>query len=397
MTADGIENLRLGGFISPAIGGAIVLADIQVTQGRLHEAMSTYEEGLQWTTEPGTPVLQGAADMYVGMSSLHYEHNDLETAMQCLLTSQSLGELAGMPQNPYRWRAAMARIRQAQGDLDGACQLLEEAERVYDGNFSPNVRPVATRKVRVWLAQSRLSEALGWAREQGLSDEDELSYLREFDHITLARVLIAQYKTDRVEGDLHAALGLLARLLGAAEEGGRNGSVIEILILQALAYQAQGDQPRALGSLERALTLAEPEGYVRSFVDEGEAMQLLILDFRFAIEKSARNRVHPLFSYVAKLLSAFPQPVATSSKSKIENLKHLHLAQVQVSEIVEPLSERELEVLKLLRSELSGPEIAQQMIVSLNTLRTHTKNIYNKLGVNNRRAAVHRAEELDLF
>jgi LuxR family maltose regulon positive regulatory protein len=326
--------------------------------------------------------------MYVGMSSLHYEHNDLETAMQCLLTSQSLGELAGMPQNPYRWRAAMARIRQAQGDLDGACQLLEEAERVYDGNFSPNVRPVATRKVRVWLAQSRLSEALGWAREQGLSDEDELSYLREFDHITLTRVLIARYKTDRVEGDLHAALGLLARLLGAAEEGGRNGSVIEILILQALAYQAQGDQPRGLGSLERALTLAEPEGYVRSFVDEGEAMQLLILDFRFAIEKSARNRVHPLFSYAAKLLSAFPQPVATPSKSKIKNQK---------SKIVEPLSERELEVLKLLRSELSGPEIAQQMIVSLNTLRTHTKNIYNKLGVNNRRAAVHRAEELDLF
>jgi LuxR family maltose regulon positive regulatory protein len=390
MTADGIENLRLGGFISPAIGGAIVLADIHITQGRLHEAMSTYEEGLQWTTEPGTPVLQGAADMYVGMSSLHYEYNDLETATQCLLTSQSLGELAGMPQNPYRWRAAMAHIRQAQGDLDGALQLLEEAERVYDGNFSPNVRPVATRKVRVWLAQGRLGEALRWARERGLTVENELSYLREFDHITLARVLIAQYKTNRVEGDLHAALGLLARLLQAAEEGGRNGSVIEILILQALAYQAQGDQPRALGSLERALTLAEPEGYVRSFVDEGEAMRSLI-------EKQSRNRDHPLSDYVDKLLAAFPQPIATTPKSKIENLKHLHLAQVQVSEIVEPLSERELEVLKLLRSELSGPEIAQQMIVSLNTLRTHTKNIYNKLGVNNRRAAVRRAEELDLF
>ena len=126
-------------------------------------------------------------------------------------------------------------------------------------------------------------------------------------------------------------------------------------------------------------------------------MQLLILDFRFAIEKLARNGVHPLSGYVDKLLSAFPQPIATTPNSKIKNLKHLHLAQVQVSEFIEPLSERELEVLKLLRSELSGPEIAGQLIVSINTLRTHTKNIYNKLGVNNRRAAVRRAEELDLF
>jgi ATP/maltotriose-dependent transcriptional regulator MalT len=390
MTAEGMENLQLGGNISPAIGCAITLTDIQITQGHLHEAMSTYERGLQWATKPDAPTLavQGAADMHVGMSNLHYEHNDLETATQCLLTSQSLGELAGMPQNPYRWRAAMARIKQAQGDLDSALQLLEEAERVYDANFSPNVRPLATRKVRLWLAQGWLDEALNWAREHGLSVENDLSYLREFDHITLARVLIARYKTDRVEGDLHAALGLLVRLLQAAEEGGRNGSVIEILILQSLAHQAQGDQPRTLGSLERALTLAEPEGYVRSFVDEGEAMRLLILDFRFAIEKSVRNGVHPLSGYVDKLLSAFPQMAATPSKSKFKNKK---------SEIVEPLSERELEVLKLLRSELSGPEIAGQLIVSLNTLHTHTKNIYNKLGVNNRRAAVRRAEELDIF
>ena len=143
MTADGMANVRLAGYISSAIGGAIVLADIQIAQGRLHEAMSTYERGLQWATEPGTPVLRGAADMYVGMSDLHHEHNDLKTATQHLLTSQALGELAGLPQNPYRWCAAMARIREAQGDLDEALDLLDQAERLYDGNFSPNVRPIA--------------------------------------------------------------------------------------------------------------------------------------------------------------------------------------------------------------------------------------------------------------
>ncbi len=387
MTADGMKNLQLGGYISPAIGGAIVLADIQIAQGCLHKAMTTYERGLQWATETGASVLPGAADMHVGMSALHYEHNDLKTATQHLLTSQSLGELAGLPQNSYRWRSAMARIREAQGDLDGALDLLDQAERFYDGNFSPNVRPVATRKVRLWLAQGRLSEALGWVRDQGLSVENELSYLHEFDHITLARVLIARYKTDRVEGDLHDALGLLARLLQAAEEGGRKGSMIEILILQSLAHQAQGDQPHALGSLERALSLAEPEGYVRSFVDEGEAMRLLI-------EKLARNREHPLSDYADKLLAAFTQPVTASKSARPGRARAIIYQQ---SDMIEPLSERELEVLKHLRSELSGPEIAGQLIVSLNTLHTHTKNIYNKLGVNNRRSAVRRAEELHLF
>ena len=132
MTADGMANVQQAGNISDAIGGAIALADIQIAQGRLHEAMSTYEQALQLATEPGAPVLRGTADMYVGMSELHREHNDLKTATQHLLTSQELGEHTGLPQNRYRWRVAMARIREAQGDLDGALDLLDEAERLYD-------------------------------------------------------------------------------------------------------------------------------------------------------------------------------------------------------------------------------------------------------------------------
>jgi len=237
------------------------------------------------------------------------------------------------------------------------------------------------------LAQDRLAEALVWAREQGLSVDDDIRYTREFEHITLARVLIAAGKSDREAGSLDEATRLLGRLLQAAESGGRLGSAIRILLLQALAFQAQDHLPLALAALERALALAEPEGYVRIFVDEDEPMRLLILDFRFSIKEQSHDRVHPQSGYVDKLLAAFAQPEVIT-QSKISNLK---------SEIVEPLSERELEVLKLLRSELSGPEIAGQLIVSLNTLRTHTKNIFNKLGVNNRRAAIRRAEELDLF
>jgi LuxR family transcriptional regulator, maltose regulon positive regulatory protein len=393
MTADGLENLRRAGYISPALGGSIVLADIQTAQGHLHEAMTTYERGLQWATRPGAPVLQGAADMHVGMSNLHYEHNDLKTATQLLLTSQALGEFAGLPQNPYRWRAAMARIRVAQGDLDEALDLLDQAERLYDGAFSPNVRPVSTRKTRVWVSQGRLGEALGWAREKGLSIESELSYLHEFDHITLARVLLALYQNDHSEKYISGVLGLLERLLKAAEERGGKGSVIEILVLQAIAYHAQGDLLAALNPLQKALTLAEPEGYVRMFLDEGSSMMQLLAAVRRLPEASAREIMprQGLPTYTDKLLAAFE-----AEKQNSEDIPNLPPAS-PAETLIEPLSERELEVLKLLRSELSGPEIAGQLIVSINTFRTHTKSIFSKLGVTDRRAAIRRGEELNLF
>ncbi len=371
--ADGMASLQKAGNISDAINGAIALAAIRMAQGRLREAMRTYERGLQLATEQGEPVLRGTADMYVGRSELHRESDDLHAATQHLLRSKELGEHTGFPQNRYRWRVAMARIREAQGDLDGALDLLDEAERLYMSDFSPNVRPIAALVTRVWVAQGRLGEALDWARERGLSVSDDLSYLREFEHITLARVLLARYTSDRTEHSMLEAMGLLERLLQAAEEGERTGSIIEILVLQALAHQTQGDIPAALVLLERALTLAEPEGYVRMFVDEGPPMAVLL-------EEAAKHGIAP--HYVRHLLTALG---STSDRTPVKQ------------GLIEPLSERELEVLRLLGTGLNGPEIARELVVSLNTMRTHTKNIYSKLGVNNRRAAVRRAEELDLF
>ena len=165
--ADGIASVQKAGHISDAIGCAIALADIRIAQGRLREAMSTYQWGLQLATAQGTPVLRGTADMYVGMSEIYRERGDLTAAMQHLLSSKELGEHTGLPQNRYRWCVAMARIREAEGDLTGALDLLQEAERLYVSDYSPNVRPVAAFKTRVWVAQGRLGEALGWARAAG--------------------------------------------------------------------------------------------------------------------------------------------------------------------------------------------------------------------------------------
>jgi LuxR family transcriptional regulator, maltose regulon positive regulatory protein len=368
-----MAGLWRAGHVADTFGCAIALADIRMTQGRLRDALRTYEQALQRAAEHGGPVLRGTADMYVGMSELHRERDDLPAATRCLRQSEELGEHMGVPQNPYRRRAAMARVREAEGDLDGALDLLNEAERRYVSDFFPNVRPISAMRTRVWIRQGRLSEALGWVRERGLSADDDLSYLREFEHITLARVLLAQYAAERGGRFLDEASGFLERLLQAAEEGERTGSIIEILGLQALASQARGDSPAALASLQRALALAEPEGYVRIFVDEGRPMASLL-------RAAAKHGITA--SYVRRLLAAVDKTQET--------------APIQQA-MIEPLSERELDVLRLLGSDLDGPDIARELVVSLNTVRTHTKNIYAKLGVNNRRAAVRRAQELDLL
>jgi ATP/maltotriose-dependent transcriptional regulator MalT len=394
--------------IANAIGITFILANIKLVQGRLCEAVSAYQQSLELAASRGAPFFLGASDLYRGLSELLCEQGDLEAAAQHLITAQQVGEKGATTGWPHRLCVAQARLKEAQGDLDGALALLDDAERQYVRNPLPD-RPIAALKARTWVRQGRLTKALSWVHEQNLSPDDDLSYLREFEHLTLARVLIARYKTDRVEGDLDAALGLVARLLQAAVDGGRNGSVIETLVLQSLAHQAQGNQPLALASLERALTLAEPEGYVRIFVDEGETMRLLIADFaqssglgQLRITKQANGPLgaapSQLHAYVNKLLARFPSRTsAITPQTETPAQRAGASVRNPKSQIAEPLSERELAVLRLLGTELSGPEIARELVVSLNTLHTHTKNIYTKLGVNNRRAAVRRADELGLL
>ena len=235
------------------------------------------------------------------------------------------------------------------------------------------MRPLAALKARVWIAQGRLAEASEWARERGVTAADELSYIREFEHATLARLLLAQGTRDRPAHGIDDALELLERLLAAAEDGGRKGSAIDILVVQALARHAADDVAGALASLHRAVAIAEPEAYVRVVVDEGVPMAALL--------KLAAKQPKPP-SYVRRLLAA---AMTADGQAPVEQ------------PLIEPLSERELDVLRLLASDLNGPDIARELVVSLSTVRTHTRNIYAKLGVNSRRAAIRRAAELGLL
>lgn len=371
--AAGMASLQKAGSLADVTNGAITLATLQMAQGQLRGAMQTYEQALQRATVQGTPIVRGVADLLMGMSEIHYERNELDNATQKLLESKGMGEHLGFPHNQYRWYVTMARILEAQGNVDGALKLLEEATHLYVSNFSPNVYPIPALMARMWLVQGKVEEANTWVREQGISMQDNLGYLREYEHITLARVLIAKFQRKRTTITLSDTLNFLAHLLNAAEAGKRNRSVIEILLLQAIAYQLQGDVPTAHLSLEKALTLAQPETYVRIFVDEGTPMKDLL-------ESAVKKGIAP--DYGRYLLNAWQGPPLPRPANQ---------------PLLEPLSDRELEVLRLLATDLSGPELARELMVSLSTFRTHTQHIYDKLGVTNRRAAVRRAEELTLL
>jgi LuxR family maltose regulon positive regulatory protein len=320
--------------------------------------------------------------MHVGISGVACERNDLATAARHLRLSREIGDAAGLPQNPYRWRAAEARLNAAQANLPRALELLDEAEQVYFGDFAPNVRPIAARRARLHLALGDLASATSWTATQHLAPDDDLTYMREFDHITLAMVLLAQHGTGHSPSAARAARRLLERLLAAADAGARMGSVIEILVQLALASQAEGDRSRATDHLGRALALAEPEGHLRVFLDAGPTLNPVL----HSIGPDSPGAQHALAVHFAAEQEP-PRPDGPAGNRPATPVRPL----------VDSLSERELDVLRLLESDLGGPDIARELSVSVNTVRTHTRHIYAKLGVSTRREAVREAARLGLL
>jgi LuxR family maltose regulon positive regulatory protein len=367
---DWMESMtRLGNYVFVVVS-AFAVADLLVGLGRLSEAEQTYQDALQLAAQHGPEALHVTAHHHLGLSMIYRQRGEDTLAAHHLKLAAELGRKTTLVDWLHRWRVAQAQLKEAAGDLEAALAFLEEAKRAYVRSALPDLRPIDAMKARIHLKQGRPDKARAWAEERGLSLADEVSYLHEFEYLTVARLEIANPLTNV----------LLSRLLQAAEAQKRRGSVLDILLVQALAYDAQGNRPQALATLKRALFLAKPEGYISIFSDEGEPMRLLI-------EEQSNNRDYKLGDYVDKLMAAFIEP-AFEPRSAITRQK---------PNVSEHLSEREMEVLKLLRSELSGPDIARHLFISLNTFRTHTKSIFNKLGVDNRRAAVRRAEELNLL
>lgn len=349
-----------------AITSSYHTGQLLAARGQLRAAKRRLEDTLEYVESQGGAA-RGSANLLLGLADLCCQANDLAGAAAHLDNADRLGIFP--PRTPFRRRLAEAQLRHCEGDPESAAAILDEAERLQIRGAVPEIRPLPAWRARLWVEQGRLPDALEWARKQRLSAEDELHYAREYEHITLSRILLAR----RGAGDVEAATSLLERLLAAAERGGRTGTALEIRCLLAVAHAAEGNTEGALRSLEPALHAAEPEGYVRVFLEAGPAMPALL---RLAAERG----ISP--EYCRRLL-------AQVAGGRLPVASHSHA--------LDALSERELDVLRLLASELSGPEIAAQLVVSLNTLRTHTKNIYAKLEVNSRRAAVRCAIELRLL
>lgn len=351
-------------------------------QGHLKEASVTYEKAIQAVqNQEALRVLRGTSVYSLGMGDPLREWNRLDDAEELLTGGMEYFEKEmQVPADEVTYSyVILARLKQGRGEYSQGLETLEAfrqlaRQRYYMPLLLDHVTAV---KAQIELAQGDLAAAVGWAEKSGLSTGDaELPYLREREYLTLARVRIAQGRADMKGPFLHDALYLLDRLLADAEAKARMNSVLEILILQALALQALGDSDGAHTTLKRALTLAAPEGYIRLFVDEGEPMQTMLRQLHLQRPDSAQG-------YVATLLSAFRgQPVSS--------IPHPGL-------LVEPLTEREREVLQLLLEGASNREIARRLILSINTVKRHNYNICGKLGVHSRTQAIVKARTLNLI
>ncbi len=358
MFTGAVRGLHAAGNLVDELDSTVVLADMWVAAGRPSRARRLYELALRTATAGGEPYPRATADLHVGLAELDRERDELAAAAEHLRTARALAEHGSITENRHRWFVAMAQLRAAAGDHAAAAELLDRAQELYRPGFYPDVRPIAAVRARLALAAGDLAAATEWADEVGVTIDDEPSYLREFEHLTLARVMLAQRRDARA---------FLERLGAAARD--RPGSLREIRLLQALAHHAHGDAARALAALGHALTSPpEPENYVRLFLDEGAPMRALLCDATGEVGEHARR-------ILAR--SAAPEPVAPA--------------------MADPLSSRELEVLRLLDTDLTGPEIARRLYVTVNTLRTHTKRIFTKLDVRTRAAAVRRARERGLL
>jgi LuxR family maltose regulon positive regulatory protein len=350
-----IANSQASGNFMFTIAATTSLGNIQEAENQLYLAAETHQRALKLAGDPPLPF---ACASYIGLARVLYEWNDLDTAQQHgQLSAQLARQIEGVD-TPAICGVFLARLKLAQGDIAGADALLTEAEQfVRQHNFMFRMPDVAAAQVLILLRRDDLAAAAHLAEQYDLP-------------ISQARVHLAQ-------GDTSLALALLEPLRKQVETKGWADERLKVMILQAVAHHAHGDNDQAVQLLRDALALAEPGGFIRIFVDEGPPMAHLLY-------KALTRGIAP--EYAQKLLAAFPiaeQGYPAPSKTQ--------------SAIIEPLSQRELEVLELIAQGLSNREISERLFLALSTVKRHNGNIFGKLEVRRRTEAVARARELGLL
>ncbi len=380
------ENITISQQSGDWVGAAASvrrLGSLCLLRGQLRRAREFYQRSIDMVADVQHRPWPIAGRSLVHLAELAYEWNDLPAAERYL--SQAAELMAKT--SPSWWlsgQVILARLKQAQGDRDGARQAIEAARQLAsESDTEMDDVVVAAYAARLELAQGNLDAALHWAQARQASaaqavhrpvkDAEALTMselMREIEGAIVARIYVAVHQADEAQA-------VLTPLVAAAEAGGRAGSLIRLLTVQALAFAAQGERASAVHALQRALTLAEPEGYVRTFIDEGDDVHKLLLDLKTSIADAK------LQHYVEQLLAAFGQPDRPPAPD--------------VQPLVEPLSDREIEILRLIAEGLSNQDIAERLFLALPTIKWYTTQIYGKLGVANRTQAVAKARALDLL
>jgi LuxR family maltose regulon positive regulatory protein len=363
------------------------LASIQIRQGQLEQIKQTCQQAMRLATRWGGHRLPAAGMAYIDFGGVLYEQNDLAGASQALTYGIEL--LRGSTEQYLlaEGYTILARVRQAEGDPEGALATIGQCEtwlnQMQLADFDAGAF-LALGQARFWLEQGNLGLATRWAQKYNFWAED--THLGYHQAVTLVRLRLAQGRREPQGHFPHKAAEIINRLLAMAEAKMWWGYVIELSVLRALLCQVRSDTPDMLTSLEQALTLAEPEGYVRLFVDEGEPMAELL--------RQVRSRgIRP--DYVSKLLAAFAAEDAKRGSRGAEERQAS--PRPSAPPLVELLTERELELLRLVADGQSNQEIAKELFLAVGTVKKHLNNIFGKLGVSSRTQATARARELSLL
>ena len=351
------------------------VGEFHIAGGRLREAQDVYQQCIALAVDEKQRPLPIAGIPKMGLGQLYREWNEFDKAEELiqggLALIQRWGEMGAL--EGYIW---LSRLRRSQGNFDAAQKALNQANRIAVG-FDASLMDdyiVGIDQAQLDIQQGRLETAVSWVKSTGLIEktlENTPYHLWELGRITLIRLYIAQQS-------FSTALNMLSDLIPRAKRLGRIDAIIDALGLQAIALSRTKQMDKAFASLQEALTLAEPENYIRIFLDKGEQMVGLLVEF---LQKS---RPAELQTYVQKILSY--QVSGISSQQKEAS-----------SALVEPLSERELEVLQLIAAGHTNREIADRLVVAISTIKTHINNIYGKLGVTRRTHAISRAKQLNLL
>jgi LuxR family maltose regulon positive regulatory protein len=382
------------GNIYAALASLQQLGNLAVIQGRLHKAQNFYVRALELARtyseqrSGGRISIPAAAGPHLNLGYVLYQWNDLAGAAPHIKRAVELREL-GETWEVLMCYKMLAYLRQAKGDYQAAYDLLGKALALGENLNRYQLNVIAEpgmEKLRIMLGRSRpemahlLTDVARDVESGKLRPDDDVdfarpeNYVHEFAYSELARALIRLERADE-------ALPLLERMLEAARSMRRQGDEIRYLVLQSLAFQAQGDQPTALVALTQALKLAQPEGYVRLFADEGEPMARLLT---LAVSQGI------MADYASELFDAFPMEI----RQAFEPGGPLPSSP---QPLTDPLTERELEVLRLMAAGLRFKEVAEHLVVSLNTVRTHAKHIYEKPNVHRRSQATTKANELKIL